>query len=281
MLKKVDELCDAINNGDPSLERSEEINQNLNNAVSCYRNKLLPNFIEQQIKVEDCDDLFQNSGNVLFEKDNTVYLPYYDKKRKSHVGPHQFKYICSICSKFYSLKKDLFAHLESIHHEEILKNNKNGNGENIIDKNKYTESIETLEKVHEHVLKPVENSDDKYLIDENHEIEISEIESKEKKTKKKLAPRKLVSRKYLKEMFENVKNQCGVHSIVTMAEATKINASTLGKRLNREGITFSEQQNDGNLNNDKCYFCKVAKNEVQFSVMIEKDFDDAFFSYLR
>ena len=208
MLKKVDELCDAINNGDPSLERSEEINQNLNNAVSCYRNKLLsihPNFIEHQIKVEGCDDFFQNSE----KEDNTVYLPY------------------------------------------------------------------------EPVLKPIENSDYKHSIKKNHDIEVSE--SKEKKTKK----RKLISRKYLSEMFENVKNQCGVHSIVTMAEATKINASTLGKRLNREGITFSdgrtetEQKNDGSLFNEKCYFCKIAKNEVQFTLMTEKDFDDSYFSYLR
>ena len=130
-------------------------------------------------------------------------------------------------------------------------------------------------------MKPIENSDYKHSIKKNHDIEVSE--SKEKKTKK----RKLISRKYFSEMFENVKNQCGVHSIVTMAEATKINASTLGKRLNREGITFSdgrtetEQKNDGSLFNEKCYFCKIAKNEVQFTLMTEKDFDDSYFSYLR
>ena len=41
ILKYVDDLCNFINNGDQNLERSMEVNQNLNNAVSCYRVKLL------------------------------------------------------------------------------------------------------------------------------------------------------------------------------------------------------------------------------------------------
>ena len=41
ILKQVDELCDAIQNGDPSLEWTTIVNQNLNDAVSCYRNKII------------------------------------------------------------------------------------------------------------------------------------------------------------------------------------------------------------------------------------------------
>ena len=41
ILKLIDELCDAIRNGDPDLERTLEVNENLNNSVSCYRHKLL------------------------------------------------------------------------------------------------------------------------------------------------------------------------------------------------------------------------------------------------
>ena len=40
ILKQVDDLCENIKNGDPDLERTIEVNENLNNAVSCYRNKI-------------------------------------------------------------------------------------------------------------------------------------------------------------------------------------------------------------------------------------------------
>ena len=41
VLQQVDNLCDIIRNGDADLERTLEVNQNLNNAVSCYRVKLM------------------------------------------------------------------------------------------------------------------------------------------------------------------------------------------------------------------------------------------------
>jgi len=40
ILQQVDELCENIKNGDPDDQRTLEVNQNLNNAVSCYRTKL-------------------------------------------------------------------------------------------------------------------------------------------------------------------------------------------------------------------------------------------------
>ena len=40
ILQQVDELCENITNGDPDDQRTLEVNQNLNNAVSCYRTKL-------------------------------------------------------------------------------------------------------------------------------------------------------------------------------------------------------------------------------------------------
>ena len=40
ILKQVDKLCENIKYGDPDLERRMEVNENLNNAVSCYRNKI-------------------------------------------------------------------------------------------------------------------------------------------------------------------------------------------------------------------------------------------------
>jgi len=41
ILRQVDDLCENIQNGDPDLKRTLEVNQNLNNAVGCYRAKLL------------------------------------------------------------------------------------------------------------------------------------------------------------------------------------------------------------------------------------------------
>ena len=37
ILKQVDNLCESIQNGDPNMDRTLEVNQNLNNAVHCYR----------------------------------------------------------------------------------------------------------------------------------------------------------------------------------------------------------------------------------------------------
>ena len=51
ILKHVDNLCDIIRNGDPSLERTTEVNENLNSAVSCYRSMLIltkQNFIQKK-----------------------------------------------------------------------------------------------------------------------------------------------------------------------------------------------------------------------------------------
>ena len=37
ILKQVDDLCENIQNGDPNMDRTLEVKQNLNNAVHCYR----------------------------------------------------------------------------------------------------------------------------------------------------------------------------------------------------------------------------------------------------
>jgi hypothetical protein len=40
ILNQVDELCEIIKNGDPVIERTLQVNKNLNDAVSCYRSKV-------------------------------------------------------------------------------------------------------------------------------------------------------------------------------------------------------------------------------------------------
>ena len=51
VLKQVERLCETITNGDPNLQRKTEVNQNLNEAVSCYRVKLL----YKQCNIEEKD----------------------------------------------------------------------------------------------------------------------------------------------------------------------------------------------------------------------------------
>ena len=91
ILKLVDELCDAIRNGDPDFERTLEVNENLNNSVSCYRHKLL--FIDSKFdknesnagtKKEDhfLEDLLPHSENEYFENDNNIDIEYSPKVTK-------------------------------------------------------------------------------------------------------------------------------------------------------------------------------------------------------
>ena len=58
VLKQVESLCETITNGDPNLQRKLEVNQNLNEAVSCYRVKLLYKQckIEGKVEKEDKND---------------------------------------------------------------------------------------------------------------------------------------------------------------------------------------------------------------------------------
>jgi len=68
ILKYVDDLCNIISNGDPNLERTMEVNQNLNNAVSIYRNKLQS--IEPKIEEDNndfYDDYHENYDNGIEE----------------------------------------------------------------------------------------------------------------------------------------------------------------------------------------------------------------------
>ena len=57
ILTQVDNLCENIKNGDPDVERTLEVNQSLNNAVTCYRNKLS---LEKQILIKSEDQEYYN-----------------------------------------------------------------------------------------------------------------------------------------------------------------------------------------------------------------------------
>merc|ERR1711956_69391 len=79
----VDDLCENIQNGDPNLKRSLEVNQNLNNAVGCYRAKLL------ELKALDNSE-YLIDGKLLktedpltdFENIDSEYVPLKKKKKR-------------------------------------------------------------------------------------------------------------------------------------------------------------------------------------------------------
>jgi len=90
ILKLVDELCDVVRNGDPDLKRTSKVNGNLNNAVSCYRSRLLlidSKHIEMQNNWDNYDNLPQESKMESDKSDSdTDYKPKIENKaKKNHV----------------------------------------------------------------------------------------------------------------------------------------------------------------------------------------------------
>ena len=68
ILKYIDDLCLIISNGDPNVERVMNVNQGLNNAVNCYREKL-NSFEEANENQDDLDDNMDHS-EVKSENEN-------------------------------------------------------------------------------------------------------------------------------------------------------------------------------------------------------------------
>ena len=90
ILRLVDELCDVINRSDPDLYRTVQVNKIINDAVSCYRNKLgelvsidfkTDNFAETKQQGHFLKDLLPLEEFENFDAD-TDYYPKV-KKRKN------------------------------------------------------------------------------------------------------------------------------------------------------------------------------------------------------
>ena len=255
ILKQVDELCDAIQNGDPSLERTTIVNQNLNDAVSCYRNRIIlvdPKFVETKVKEDAISDDLPDDLNDFFEKvDNeSDYVPEKSISDAEFVPEPEFKkkvkkkergsltkkkllpYLkcmvenelseCSMCKDSFSKKSDLLKHLRSMHKSEILDKSKNG-----------------------------DNS----------------------KPKKQKTFRKRTD-EYINKMLEMIKSQCGEHSVASMAKMAKMPETTVALKIKQKGIVFQKRGGE-------CHFCRLKKNMVENNVPKEKDFDSTSFLSLK
>ena len=86
ILKQVDNLCDAIQRGDSIIERTIIVNQQLNEAVSCYRNQLI--LIDSK-NVEMQEDIWGDCDNLLKSDDNYSDIDYKpkikNKKKKNNL----------------------------------------------------------------------------------------------------------------------------------------------------------------------------------------------------
>ena len=158
ILKHVDNLCDIIRNGDPSLERTTEVNENLNSAVSCYRSRLLfieSKHIEMQDDWDNYDNMPQESkmesdksdsdtkiGNKAkknrvrkvakpnFSRPEKPGLPSYLKAKTIDIDDivlfqylkfnmQQKKFECQICDKATALRHNAFIHLKLRHKNDL------------------------------------------------------------------------------------------------------------------------------------------------------------------
>ena len=72
ILKQVDELCDNIRNGDPDINRTIVVNDNLNNAVSCYKDKLIDIKSENQINYSHVEMNSGSDGEYLGNDTNKI-----------------------------------------------------------------------------------------------------------------------------------------------------------------------------------------------------------------
>ena len=109
VLRLVDELCDVINSRDPDVERTVKVNQNLNEAVSCYRNNVLIDskfhaIAETKKEGNFLKDFLPHSQNEEFESYNA------DNYNTSKESVGKKTHICAYCEKYFTDKSNLSRH---------------------------------------------------------------------------------------------------------------------------------------------------------------------------
>ena len=94
ILQQVDELCENIKNGDPDNERTLEVNQNLNNAVSCYRGKL---DLEKQITFIQSDN--EDAADINYYPEIPKEKGKKRKLKKEILNDEKVKFVKDQCGK--------------------------------------------------------------------------------------------------------------------------------------------------------------------------------------
>ena len=155
ILKYVDDLCDIISNGDANLVRTIEVNQNLNDAVNCYKNELE---VKRQFLDQSNDQGYYNDEVMYYSENDNLDMKdkigdlgqspkkkrgKYKKKKKKDLlysvsklkeefvidDEKLFPYLkydvgkdtfgCCLCKKTSKLRHNMFTHIKAQHMNDI------------------------------------------------------------------------------------------------------------------------------------------------------------------
>merc|ERR1712008_466235 len=117
ILNTVDELCENIKIGDPDIQRTLEVNKNLNDAVSCYQSKL---DTKKQIRRNSKNHEDYNFEEANSESDDNFDPTSKKPKGKRRVGrptqPKQdkkFEFIRNQCGSHSITAMSLMLHMNT------------------------------------------------------------------------------------------------------------------------------------------------------------------------
>ena len=251
ILKQVDNLCDAIQRGDSIIERTIIVNQQLNEAVSCYRNQLI--LIDSK-NVEMQGDIWDDCDNVMKSDDNDSDRDYKpkikNKAKKNSLLNADSKTPTSKVGKVTEAKVLMTEKLKLKGFRALLPYLKYNNDNTVFECTICNESFENKLDVFQHLKSTHDN----------------EISLKTAETKKKS-----FSKEHIDKMMRFVKSQCGNHSIGSMAEMVKLSTATIKDRIRKENIVFTKQEGE-------CYFCVKKKSHLEPR---DKKYDTETFLYLK
>ena len=304
ILRQIDELCDNIKNCDPDIERALDVNKNLSNAVSCYRDKLNPEpHFRTEFENEEqyiIDDVKQETNDKFLKHDtkDLESIPKKKLKKKRQLGfekllKNDSKYIGSISeTPKMKIKKERKNEAFSDETWEKIKNQCGRHTASslalLLGISKST-LYDRIQKEQVTFLKK-DGQCDFCEMKKNTENDLESIPKKKLKKKRQLGFEKLLKNdsKYIgsisetpkmkikkerkneafsDETWEKIKNQCGRHTASSLALLLGISKSTLYDRIQKEQVTFLKK--DG-----QCDFCEMKKNT-------ENVFDDQLFPFLR
>ena len=262
ILKQVDELCDAIKNGDPNLEQTTIVNQNLNSAVSVYRDKLFlfdTKFEETTDNNRDyCDDFPIDSDKESLENDSdTENEPVIKKMKSSKSTDNDYNPVPKKRGKYNKDKdKNENSKDNEIRNVQLLPYLKYKDKNKVVEGSLCNETFSKKDEFFKHL----------------RSMHTSEIMEKLDNSKPKKKFRR--SDEHISEMIELVKSQYGNHSVPSMARTLKMPKCTIFNKIKQQSIVFSKHEGD-------CHFCKMMKNVVENDKSNKPVIDSSTFLCLR
>ena len=251
ILNQVDELCENIKNGDPVIERTLQVNKNLNDAVSCYRSifDLQNDSMIDPLHEKDCatNKLNSDLDEESFDCD-TKDSDYFSKIETNEFDVRQLNSYDQD-----DLKTDINPYVPEYNSDHSFKRKKTN-----------------LLKIND-VIDTDSDYNPQKLNKEKSNVTTKKIKKKKyyvAKTPEEKSVRLNRRDPVIAEKMKLVKNQCGKHSLASMSLMLNLNNSTLHETVKRDGITFSEKLNF------ECHMCEIKRSNENIS-------KDLLFPYLK